>query len=953
MRKKPRASHGISRRRFLGGSGTALVATTTLPLDALATSVQAQAPRASRVPRTSIQLTINRTARRVEVEDRWTLAELLRDHLNLTGTKVGCERGECGACTVLLEGKPTYSCSTLAVWADGKTVETVEGIAQNGQLAPLQRAFIDHDAAQCGFCTSGQLMAAVALQRSNPRPTAADARDAMTGNLCRCGNYNRYVEAVVAQAGSAPATAVATPSGLAPMNTVGRPTGRIDGAERVTGKATYTRDVQLPGMLYASVLRSPHPHARIRSIDVSKARALPGVKAVLSHENCTVVWGAGSVAGGTQYSDEIKKITTQRRYAFNNPVRFVGEPVVAIAATDRHLAEEALTLVAVDYEVLGFVLDPEDALKSGAPQIWPEGNLCLNGRNEAVPTGTRRGDPDAGFKEADHIFEDRYSTAFVHNAQREPRSAVAVWEGDKLTVYTPTGGIANCHHDIARDLGMPDEKVRVICQYMGGNFGNKNQNQDADLIAAMLAKEAGAPVKLELSRHEDFVGVHGRWPTVQYYKVGVKNDGTVTALQLRGFSGMGPYRKNSGAIAGIELYRVPNAETEIRPTYTNRTVSGNFRGPEYPQGFFGIQSMMDDVAYKLKMDPLDFILKNMVRPGQVAAAVPAAGRGGPPVAPAATAARGRGGAPTYTNYTLDECIRRGAAAFDWTARRRSQPGSDPGPIKRGAGMSIMAFRSGLGRSNAVLQLDSQGRFTVFVGVTDVGAGAKTTMGMIAAEALGVPLSQIDVVWGDTDRCPYSVGESGSRTTIMTGYAVIEAARDLKRQLAEKGRPTGRDILIASAAPSPTAPATRNAFGAHFVEVEVDTELGHARVTKYVAVHDSGRLINPLTARSQIQGAAAMGIGMALHEDLIYDRRTGRPLTAGYYGDRIPTHKDVPEIEVMFIETDDGYGPFGAKAIGESGKILSPAAIANAIFNAIGRRMKDLPITRDKILGALA
>ena len=715
---------------------------------------------------------------------------------------------------------------------------------------------------------------------------------------------------------------------MKPLKTVGHSTPRIDAVERVTGKSTYSRDIQLPGMLYASVLRSPHPHARIRSIDVSKAKALAGVKAVLTHENCMVVWGAGSIAGGVQYNDEMKEITKQRRYAFNNPVRYVGEPVAAVAATDRHLAEEALHLIAVDYEVLEFVLDPEEALKPGAVQIWPEGNLCLNVRNEALPTGVKRGDVEAGFRAADHVFEDRYTTVLHHNAQMEPRSAVAAWEGDKLTVYTPTGGIVNCRHDIARDLGIPDEKVRVVCLYMGGNFGNKNQNQDADLIAVMLAKEAGAPVKLEMSRKEDFIGVHGRWPTTQYYKVGVKNDGTLTAIQLRGYSGMGPYRKNSGAMAGVELYRSPNVETAIHPVYTNKSVSGNFRGPEYPQGFFGIQSMMDDVAYKLKMDPVDFILKNMIRPTAAA---------------------------SFTNYSLEECIRRGADSFDWKKRWRPQPGSDPGPIKRGAGVSFMAFRAGLGRSNAVAQVDSRGHYTVFVGVTDVGTGAKTTMNLIAAEALGVPLSQVELVWGDTDRCPYSIGESGSRTTIMTGYAVVEAARDLKKQIAEKGLPKDRAVLIASASPSPTVEGgkIRNSFAAHFVEVEVDTELGHTRVLKYVAVHDSGRLINPLTATSQIKGAAVMGLGMALHEEFIYDRRNGQPLNAGFYGARIPTHRDAPEIEVTFIQNDDGYGPYGAKSIGEAGNIITPAAVGNAIYNAIGRRMKDLPMTRDRILGALA
>ncbi len=712
------------------------------------------------------------------------------------------------------------------------------------------------------------------------------------------------------------------------LNTVGHSTPRIDAAERVTGRAKYTNDVQLPGMLYAKVLRSPHPHARITRIDVSKAKALPGVKAVLTHETSKVVWGSGSIAGGQQYNDEVKKITTHRRYAFNNPVRFVGEPVAAVAATNRHLAEEALRLITVEYEVLPFVLEPEAALQPDAPKIWPEGNLSPNARNEQQPQVAKRGDVGAAFAKAAHVFEDRYSTSFVHNAQMEPRSCVAHWEGDKLTVYTPTGGIANCRHDMARDFGIPEDKVRVVCQYMGGNFGNKNQNQDADLITALLAKDAAAPVKLELSRKDDFIGVHGRWPTVQYYKVAVDAEGTLQAIQLRGFSGMGPYRKNTGAQAGMELYKCPNTDSVITPVYTNRTVSANFRGPEYPQGYFGIQSMMDDVAWRLKMDPVEFGVRNMSR--MFRDEVP------------------------FTNFTLEECIRRGAETFDWKARWRPQPGSDQGPIKRGAGFTYMMFRSGLGMSSAAVQVDATGRYTLFVGVTDVGAGAKTTMGLIAAEALGVPLSQVTVVWGDTDRCPYSVGESGSRTTIMTGQAVVEAVKNLKQQIAEKGMPTGSQTLVANATPNPRLEGKiRNAFGAHFVETEVDTELGTVRITKYVAVHDCGRIINPLTATSQILGAAIMGVGMALHENLVYDARSGQPLTAGFYYDRIPTHMDAPTIEVSFIENDDGYGPYGAKAIGESGIILSPGAINNAIFNAIGKRLKDLPITRDKILGALA
>jgi len=923
--KKSKGEQGISRRGFLEGAGGALVA-------ARAVKAQQRQP-ASGGQRRAIRMVVNGAAQRLEVEDHWTLAEALRDHLKLTGTKIGCDRGECGACTVLADGKPIYSCSQLAVWMDGRAIQTVEGLAQNGQLDPLQKAFIEHDAPQCAFCTSGQLMSAKALLNRNPRATKDEVQAALVGNLCRCSAYNRYVEAVMAAtAAGAPAINVprsdAPGAALTPLQTVGRPTPRIDAVERVTGKATYTRDVFLPGMLYASVLRSPHPHARIRRIDISKAAAMPGVKAILTHENCSVVWGAGSVAGGVQYNDQIKKITKQRRYAFNNPLRFVGEPVAAVAAVDRHVAEEALQRITVDYEVLPFVLDPEEALKPGAPQLWPEGNLSLNAQNEAAPARQSRGSVENGLRASAQVFEERFTTTLVHNAQMEPRAGVAAWEGDKLTVYTPTGGIANCRNDMARDLGIPLEKVRVVCQYMGGNFGNKNQNQDADLITAMLAKQAGAPVKLELSRKEDYIGMHGRWPTIQYFKVGVDREGVLQAIQMRGYSGMGGYRKNSGAIGGMDAFQCPNIEEVVYPVYTNRTVGANFRGPEFPQGYFGFQSMMDSVAYKLKMDPVDFAMKNRTRKA--------------------------GDRTEYTNYSLDECIRRGAEAFEWKKRWRPQPGSDAGPVKRGAGMAFMAFRAGLGRSNAVLRVDARGQYYAHVGVTDVGAGAKTTMGLIAAEALGVPLSKVKVVWGDTDRCPYSVGESGSRTTIMTGYAVVEAARDLKRQIAEKGLPRGDDFLTASAGPNPSVEGgkVRNGYGAHFVEVEVDTETGRVRILKYLAVHDCGRLINPLTAEGQIKGAVTMGIGMALHEDLLYDQKSGQPLTAGYYGARVATHRDAPQIDVIFIESDDGYGPYGAKSIGEAGKVPAVAAVANAIFNATGKRMKDLPISQARILGAL-
>jgi xanthine dehydrogenase YagR molybdenum-binding subunit len=509
----------------------------------------------------------------------------------------------------------------------------------------------------------------------------------------------------------------------------------------------------------------------------------------------------------------------------------------------------------------------------------------------------------------------------------EPRCSLASWEGEKLTLYTPSQGISNCRHDTAKDLGLEDHQVRVVAQYMGGGFGNKNQNQDSDLVAATLSRRSGAPVMVEYSRREDWLGVHGRWPTVQYYKIGVKDDGQVTAMQMRAYSGMGPYRKNSGGISGMDAYGCPNRLREIYPVYTNRTTSGNFRAPSEPHGFYGIESMMDDIAYKIGMDPVEFTLRNMRRPTDD---------------------------QPFTNYSLEEVIETGARQFNWQSRRKLTPGSDEGPIKRGAGFSFMMFRAGVGTSSAIVRVDSNEKYTLFVGVTDIGPGAKTTMGMIAAEALAVPLSQVEVVWGDTDRCPYSVGESGSRTTIQTGLAVVQAVEELRSQIADQGMPNGGDVLIGTATPVPTTDGkTRQCFGAHYVEVEVDTRIGTTRILKYTAVHESGRIINPTTARDQIRGATIQGIGQALHEDLLYDSDSGQPLTPGYYRARHLTHQDVPDIDVTFIEVDDGYGPFGAKTAGESGIILAPAAVANAVANATGNRMTSLPITRDKILGAMS
>jgi xanthine dehydrogenase molybdenum-binding subunit len=728
------------------------------------------------------------------------------------------------------------------------------------------------------------------------------------------------------------------------FSVVGKKTPRIDAYERVTGQAEYTGDIQLPGMLYARVLRSPHPHARIVSIDTSKAEKLPGVKAVIHHGNAQVPWSSGG--------------HTHKRFIFNNPVRYVGDAVAAVAATDRHIAEEALGLIHIGYEKIPHVLDPNEALKPDAPKIGPDGNLSVGTGSFSAPIQESWGDVEQGFKEADKIFEDTYITKHVNNAQLERRVSVAKWEAGKLTVFASTQGVSNARTDIAKDFGLPLSKVRVVCKYMGGGFGNKNQAQDYDYMTAMLAKAAGQPVKLEFTREDDYIGMHGRWSSEQHYKIGVKKDGTITAVQLDAVTNMGAYRKQSGNLSGTDFYQIPNFKKVIKPVHTNTVVAANYRAPAYPQSVFGFASFLDQIAFELGINPLDLFMKNRIQ-------------------------KYKSKTPFTSNH-LEECIVEGAKRIGWKEKWH-KPGAMSGVMKHGIGMALggYPFRPGLGA--ATIRVNPDGTAHVLVGVTDIGTGAKSTMAIIAAEALGIPLNQIQLTNGDTDVTPYSVGESGSRTTPFTGPAVIAAAEDVRNQIFAiaagqlkvkpeeldlrdgqvfgKGSPTQKVSLervvassgeiIGRATTNPTFKDVEGkSFAAHFAEVEVDTWTGHVQITRYVAAHDSGTIINRLAAESQIKGGVVQGIGMAFSEELLIDRMTAIPVNPNYRDAKVPTHLESPEVEVLFIEHADPYGPFGGKVVGEPPITAAVATIANAIFNATGKRLKVLPITPDKIIQAL-
>src|SRR5262245_52710604 len=494
---------------------------------------------------------------------------------------------------------------------------------------------------------------------------------------------------------------------------------------------------------------------------------------------------------------------------------------------------------------------------------------------------------------------------------------------------------------------------------MGGGFGNKNQAQDYDYMAVVLAKVAAQPVKLEFTREDDYIGMHGRWSSEQHYKIGVKNDGTITAVSLDAVTNMGAYRKQSGNLSGTDFYNIPNFKKLIKPVHTNTVVAANYRAPAYPQSVFGFASFLDQIAFEMEINPLDMFMRNRIR-------------------------MYKNKTPFSSNY-LEQCIIEGSKRIGWSEKWH-KPGAMSGPQKHGIGMALAGypFRPGLGA--ATIRVNPDGTAHVLVGVTDIGTGAKSTMAIIASEALGIPLNQIQLTNGDTDATPYSIGESGSRTTAFTGPAVVAAAEDVRKQIfalaagelkakAEeldlrdgqvfvKANPTQKipleravrnsGELIGRATTNPSFPKDieGKSFSAHFAEVEVDTWTGHVKITRYVAAHDSGTILNRLTAESQIKGGVVQGIGMAFSEELLIDSFTAIPINPNYRDAKVPTHREDPEIEVIFIQHPDPYGTFGGKVVGEPPITPSVATVANAIFNATGKRFKVLPITPDKIVRAV-
>lgn len=735
-----------------------------------------------------------------------------------------------------------------------------------------------------------------------------------------------------------------------PLQCVGKKTLRIDGPERVTGKAVYTFDVQLPGMLYGKILRSPHPHARITHIDTRRAERLPGVRAVLSSQNTP-------------------KISFRRQtFLFDEIVRYVGDEVACVIADDEEIAQDALELIEVEYELMPFVIDPEEALQPDAPKIHPDGNL-LGGQPEVY----QRGDLAQGFAQADVIVERTFRTqCALHNCM-ETHGSVAMWEGDSLTVWDSTQHIFGVREGLARLLGLPLHRVRVIKKYMGGGFGSKNNLGKYTVIAALAAKMTGRPVKIMLDRHEENLAAGNRPSTVQHLKIGAKRDGTLTALELRAIISAGAYCLWPPSVGGParQLYACPNLKTEQYTVFTNTGPLSAFRAPGYVEGTFALESLMDELARELELDPLELRLKNYTEIDQTT------------------------GRP-YSTKGLREAYERGAKLFGRKSPSLKGRGSAPPTLGegmgerflRGFGMASQIWSgNGMPPAYAIVKINPDGTAIVITGTQDIGTGTKTVLAQIAAEELGFPIEKISVELGDTQLGLYAPLSAGSMTVASVGPAVRVAAHEARQQLLDvaaqvlevprESLTISQGLLSSSALPKPVAvhevlknlenfmiigrgarepnpeDVTVNTFGAQFAEVTVDTETGEVRVERIVAVHDSGRVINPLTLSSQIEGGIIQGLGYALFEQRVVDRNTGVVLTDNLESYKVPTALDIPEIVFEMIDRPDPRANnLGAKGVGEPPIIPTAAAIANAVANALGVRIYELPITRERILKAL-
>ncbi len=1009
-------------------------------------------------------LTINGQTRDFDVAPHERLLDVLRRH-GYMGVKHGCDEGTCGACTVLLDGRPVASCVTLAAQAQGHQVITIEGLAPPAvggprsavikSLHPLQQAFVETGAIQCGYCTPAMILAAKALLDVEPNPTEEQVRDALSGVLCRCTGYVKPVQAVLRAAavlrgetppeappaglrtfeevfgpprpspwddeagwptprppfrGTAPRsggqeiggetttkTRVRPRVELAPLPTrealahVGKPEPKVDAVKLVKGNPAFTDDIEMRGMLHARLLISPHAHARIKRIDASKARALPGVAAVLTWQDVPRV--VYTTAGQSH-----PEPGPHDSFSLDYKVRFVGDRVAAVAAETPEIAERALELIEVEYDALPAILDPEEAMgRDGQPPKTiihdePESWFIADkSRNLAAQVHAEVGDVDGAMAEADLIVEGTYRVPQVQQTPLEPHVCITWWdEDDRLVIRTSTQVPFHVRRILAPVLGLPLKRIRVIKPRIGGGFGSKQEVLIED-ICAHLTIATGRPVRLEYTRAEEFMASRSRHPQIIHMRTGLKRDGTIVANEMRLLANTGAYgchaltvQSNTGSksmalyVGDGEYRKRPNIRFHADVVYTNLPPAGAFRGYGVPQGFFAVESHMEECARALGMDPLAFRLKNAIREGEThpLSEVLGEGKEGPP--------------QVIHTCGLPQCVEAGARAIGW-AQKFGNPEWHRVPgkphLRRGIGVACAMQGTGipmLDMGAASIKMNDDGSFNLLVGATDLGTGSDTVLAQMAAEVLGCEVEDIITYSSDTDFTPFDKGAYASSTTYVSGRAVVIAAEKVAEQIKRVAArmlsaspvqpedlvlrdrrvwaPDGRSVSLEEVAleslhhhdqrqimavGSYVAPESPPPFAAQFAEVTVDTETGQVRVDRLVMAVDGGVIINPQTASGQIEGGMTQALGYAVCEEMVYDDK-GRLLTTDFERYHIFRADEMPQMEVIFIETYEPTGPFGAKAVAEIPMAGVAPAVRNAVLDAVGVSINQIPLTPERV-----
>lgn len=925
----------------------------------------------------------------VVVDARESLWETLTYRLGLTGANIGCDRAQCGVCNVTVDGRAVNSCALLTARYDGARIGTVAGLHRGREIAglhPLQRAFWEEGAFQCGICTKGFIMTSHALLTRNPDPTDDEVVDALSGILCRCGERARIVRAVQRAAAELrgdlpPAPPVTT---LMPHTSevIGTRVPRIHGYGSVTEEGDYVSLKTLPGQVFVRMFRSPYPHARVLAIDATEAEKVPGVVHVLHRFNLPEEFAAISIEGPPP------------RYLLNEELVQVGMPVAVVAAESEHAADDAIALIAVEYEVLEPALD--FLVAASAAKQWDN---PLPGTIRSVMSPIVVGDPEQRFADADVVVEHVTTTGYEQHVPLELRTGLYEWQGDTLVTYQTTHRTFDVRRELARWLSIPEEQVRVVqTGFMGSSYGSADHIVEELVLPAVMAKIVGRPVRSMLTREESFLTSAHRGKTRTQVKLGLSREGELEALSVdvlydggtnaglpasaaaaRGLTGIGVL---GGWYVFQILYSYGSQKYEGSEVWTNNFRAGPMRGVGRHFGLFALETALEKAAYAIGMDPLELRLKNLNETGAVFDEISGTMPGHP---------FGRVGGQRAS-------LLRAAEMIGWKERwhpagaHEVRPGVFHGigivsTIDRGGGKQGGAsYDTPPPPSTAQVVLHEDGRLEVFSGSTEVGAGQRTLMAMIGAQVTGIPLDEVTISPAvDTAVNTNSGPSNSSLQTNVSGWAVLDASEQLKAQLLAAAAPLlgaraeeldvrdgwvfavadadarirVRDVLARTGRPLRAESDRRRrlevesvAVGAHAAEIEVDTRTGGIEVKRYVAVHDVGRVLNRLMLEQQVEGGIVMGLGGALHEELLVDEATGVPLNTNILDYKPPSLLEVPPIDVDFVEIPQDFGPFGAVAIGQASTPPVGPVIANAFHNAVGVWLGDLPLSRNRVLDVL-